>query len=62
MEIIKDVMVKMQKYKHMRRFLLYGEMYMNTLQTFAQMDETDGIEGFLKIQQNFCVISLFENK
>lgn len=43
MEIIKDIMVKMQKYEYMRRFLLYGEMYMNTLQAFAQMDETDGI-------------------
>lgn len=33
----------MQKYEYMRRFLLYGEMYMNTLQCFALMDESDGI-------------------
>lgn len=43
MAIVKNVMVKMQRYEYMRRFLLYGEMYMNTLQTFAKMDECDGI-------------------
>ena len=43
MEIVKNVMVKMQRYEYMRRFLLYGEMYMNTLKTFAKMDECDGI-------------------
>lgn len=43
MAIIKNVMAKMQRYEYMRRFLLYGEMYMNTLQTFAKMDECDGI-------------------
>lgn len=43
MGIVKNVIVKMQRYEYMRRFLLYGEMYMNTLQTFTKMDECDGI-------------------
>ena len=43
MAIVNDMIIKMQKYEYMRRFLLYGEMYMNTLQCFALMDESDGI-------------------
>lgn len=43
MAVVNDMIIKMQKYEYMRRFLLYGEMYMNTLQCFAQMDESDGI-------------------
>lgn len=43
MTVVKDMIIKTQKYEYMRRFLLYGEMYMNTLQCFALMDESDGI-------------------
>lgn len=43
MNKINNVIVKAQKYEYMRKFLLNGEMYMNTLQTFVNMDESDGI-------------------
>ena len=43
MKRVNNVIIKMQKYEYMRRFLLYGEMYMNTLQAFVRMDETNGI-------------------
>ncbi|WP_276864395.1 hypothetical protein [Mediterranea massiliensis] len=43
MAIVKDILIKVQKYEYMRRFLLFGEMYMNTLMCFTEMDESTGI-------------------
>lgn len=43
MATVKDILIKVQKYEYMRRFIMHGEMYMNTLMYFAEMDESTGI-------------------
>lgn len=43
MAIVKNILIKVQKYEYMRRFIMYGEMYMNTLMYFAKMEESTGI-------------------
>lgn len=43
MATVKDVLIKVQKYEYMRRFIIHGEMYMNTLMYFTEMEESTGI-------------------